>query len=215
VGPELQLAALDRLAGSAPAAAPAAMRRRSRPALANRRLTSSATDHRKVLPLHKVVGSRCSVVKNLFAVPAHPNKNADQQHQHQIKCDFLFGVHPYVPENRSRIATVTMPRSAQTRRLLNGHRAAPGRVNERNYSLGEVARSEKLFESLAAGAIVCRSDWRPPLRQEVDEGEDSRTASLLVTTTRPMLSEKTARMGDKAKPLAAYPPTALLFVGSK
>jgi hypothetical protein len=27
-----------------------------------------------------------------------------------------------------------------------------------------------------------------------------------------MLSEKTARMGDKAKPLAAYPPTALLFV---
>jgi len=49
----------------------------------------------------------------------------------------------------------------------------------------------------------------------VDEGEDSRTASLLVTTTRPMLSEKTARMGDKAKPLAAYPPTALLFVGPK
>jgi hypothetical protein len=45
----------------------------------------------------------------------------------------------------------------------------------------------------------------------VDEGEDSRTASLLVTTTRPMLSEKTARMGDKAKPLAAYRPTALLF----
>jgi hypothetical protein len=29
-----------------------------------------------------------------------------------------------------------------------------------------------------------------------------------------MLSEKTARMGDKAKPLAAYPPTALLFLGS-
>jgi hypothetical protein len=28
-----------------------------------------------------------------------------------------------------------------------------------------------------------------------------------------MLSEKTARMGDKAKPLAAYPPTALLFLG--
>jgi hypothetical protein len=30
-----------------------------------------------------------------------------------------------------------------------------------------------------------------------------------------MLSEKTARMGDKAKPLAAYLPTALLFVGTK
>jgi hypothetical protein len=159
------------------------------------------------------------VFENLFAVPAHPNKNADQQHQHQIKCDFLFGVHPYVPENRSRIATVTTPRSAQTRRQKSPSR--PSRrprsrcPNERNYSLGEVARSEKPLESLDAGAIVCRSDWRPPLRQEVDEGEDSRTASLLVTTTRPMLSEKTARMGDKAKPLAAYPPTALLFVGSK
>lgn len=61
-GPVLQLAALDRLAGSALAAAPAAMRRRSRPALANRRLTSSATDHRKVrlhLPLRKVVRGRC------------------------------------------------------------------------------------------------------------------------------------------------------------
>ena len=87
--------------------------------------------------------------------------------------------------------------------------------NERNYNLGEVARSEKPLESGDTGAIVCRSDWRPPLRQEVDEGEDSRTASLLVMTTRPMLSEKTARMGDKAKPLAAYLPTALLFVGFK
>ena len=86
---------------------------------------------------------------------------------------------------------------------------------KRNYSLGEVAGSEKPLESSRAGAIVCRSDRRHPLRQEVDEGEDSRTASLLVTTTRPMLSEKTARMGDKAKPLAAYPPTALLFVDSK
>jgi hypothetical protein len=112
VGPELQLADLERLAASALAAAPLEMLRRSRPALANHRLTSSATDHRKIrsrLPLRKTVRGRCSVVENLFAVPAHPDKNADQKHQHEIKCDFLFGVHPYVPENRSRIATVTMP----------------------------------------------------------------------------------------------------------
>jgi hypothetical protein len=109
-----------------------------------------------------------------------------------------------------------MPRFAQTKRQISVTVIAPPPVtlpNQTKYSLREAAGSEKPLESGCVGAIVFRSDWRPPLRQEVDEGEDSRTASLLVTTTRPMLSEKTARMGDKAKPLAAYPPTALLFVG--
>ena len=48
------------------------------------------------------------------------------------------------------------------------------------------------------------SDWVVPSPRRLgDEGE---AASLhrSVSTTRTMLSKKTARMGDKAKPLAAY-----------
>jgi hypothetical protein len=123
VGPPEQLADLAQLAGSARTAAlPAVMRRRSRPALANRHLTSFATDHRKTvlsLPLRKAVGEVFVPVSEIsIAVPAHPNENADEEHQHQIKRDFLFGVHPYVPEKRSRIATATMPRTAEPRRQI-------------------------------------------------------------------------------------------------
>jgi len=71
------------------------------------------------------------------------------------------------------------------------------------------------LEAGRAGAILCCRTGHLRLRQDGDDGEDSRTASLPVSTARPMLSEKTARMGDKAKPLAAYPPTALLFVAGR
>ena len=113
MGPAEQVADLAQLARSARTAVlPAVMRRRSRPALANRHLTSFATDHRRIglsLPLRKAVAEVFVPVSEIsIAVPAHPNKNADQEHQHQIKRDFLFGVHPYVPEKRSRIATATI-----------------------------------------------------------------------------------------------------------
>jgi hypothetical protein len=47
-----QLADLERLAGSARTVAPALMGRRSHRALANRRLTNSATEHRRICDLH-------------------------------------------------------------------------------------------------------------------------------------------------------------------
>ena len=51
------------------------------------------------------------------------------------------------------------------------------------------------------------SDWVVPAalrnRRDGDEGEDFHHFTSR-STTRTMLSENTARMGDKAKPLAAY-----------
>ena len=37
----------------------------------------------------------------LFAVPTHPNENADQEQKRQIDRDFLFRTHPYTRESQS------------------------------------------------------------------------------------------------------------------
>jgi hypothetical protein len=98
--------------------------------------------------------------ENLLAVPAHPNENADQEHEHQIKRNFLFGVHPHIPEQRSRIATATLRSFAQTKRQIFATviRAAPGHGDRTklNYNLREVVWAEKPLESRCAGAIVSR-----------------------------------------------------------
>ena len=60
------------------------------------------------------------------------------------------------------------------------------------------------------------SDWVVPAalrnRRDGDEGEDFHHFTAR-STTRTMLSENTARMGDEGKAVGCVPPTALLFEG--
>src|SRR6516164_9091264 len=48
------------------------------------------------------------------------------------------------------------------------------------------------------------SDWVVPSPYGTDDGDEGEAHFTARSTTRTMLSENTARMGDKAKPLAAY-----------
>lgn len=127
VAPARQVA--ERPAALVPPAARVGMRHRFLPAPASRHLTNYATDRRRNdlhLPLlKKRAEAFVSSLEILVSVPAHPNENADQEHEHQIKRDFLFGVHPHVPEQRKRIATATTPRSAQTKRQISVTVIAP------------------------------------------------------------------------------------------
>jgi len=88
----------------------------------NRRLTNYATNRGRArlrLPILKSgLQAFVSPPKISFAVPTHPNENADQEYEYQIKRDFLFGVHPCDP-------TTTMPSFTQTKRQLPVRVIAP------------------------------------------------------------------------------------------
>ena len=107
------------------------MHRHSRPAPANRRLTNYATNRGRArlrLPILKSgLQAFVSPPKISFAVPMHPNENADQEYEYQIKRDFLFGVSSLRPNHDH---AEFRPNKEAT--LCQGHRAGHVGLTKRN-----------------------------------------------------------------------------------